>query len=433
MRRPLRGGAAHAVPTAPLQRTVQPEFASAGAALLSQPSQSDPSQPSSSAGPSTPWLAVDFLLAGLGTVLLGPLLPSVAHAWHLTDAQSGLLLLAKFVGAFLGGITVPRRLGLGIFGGSLLAFAGFAAFALSHALLPGCLSLFISGIGLGQIIASTNILAGRRYRAHTGSALASLNFFWSLGAVITGVLVAAFIPRFGLTNPLLCFAALYLVSGLGGLLRHTSSTNEHATVTEPTRSLTPRVIAFFALLLFLYGGLETCLTAWITTFTVRFSDLRLLAGQSGVVLLWASLAAGRALASVALRHASEAAVQRTGLLLAGIVIAVLGWAHSGWTISACCILLGLGVAPFFPATFGILMRRQPAARTAGAILAVSGLGAALFPWMMGVLSTTTGSLRIAMIVPWSLAVLLLLLSLVFRSTDMFSTSQGGETSVKIGV
>jgi fucose permease len=384
-------------------------------------------------GPSAPWLAADFLLAGLGTVLLGPLLPTVAHAWHLTDAQSGLLLLTKFVGAFIGGVSVPRRLGLGIFVGSLLACAGFGAFALSHSLLPGCLALFVSGIGLGQIIASTNILAGRRYRSHTGSALASLNFFWSLGAVITGVLVAEFIPRYGLRNPLLYFAALYLLSGMGGLIRHTSSPREAESESGSTQALAASSIAFFALLLFLYGGLETCLTAWITTFTLRFSDLRLLGGQSGVVLLWASLTGGRALSSIALRRASELAVQRAGLVLAGVVIAVLSWAHHGWTLSSCCILLGLGIAPFFPATFALLMRQQPPARVAGFILAVSGLGAALFPWLMGVLSTQTGSLRVAMIVPWTLTVLLLLLSLVFRSTASFSTSRKGETSVKLGV
>jgi fucose permease len=386
-----------------------------------------------SSGPSAPWLAGDFLLAGLGTVLLGPLLPSVAHAWQLTDAQSGLLLLVKFVGAFLGGVTVPRRLGIGIFAGSMLAFAGFGAFALSQSLLPGCVALFVGGVGLGQIIASTNILAGRRYKAHTGSALATLNFFWSLGAVITGVLVAALVPRFGLRNPLLWFAALYLLSGFGGLARGAAPASEAKAESEPRGSLAINVIAFFALLLFLYGGLETCLTAWITTFTLRFSDLHLLGGQSGVVLLWASLTGGRALASIALRYVSERTVQAVGLLVAIVAIALLAWAHHGPVLSACCVLLGLGIAPFFPATFALLMRRQPGARTAGSILAVSGLGAALFPWLMGVLSTRTGSLRFAMIVPWGLAFLLLLLSLVFRSMGSFSTTSEGEGSVKAGV
>jgi fucose permease len=260
-----------------------------------------------------------------------------------------------------------------------------------------------------------------------------LNFFWSLGAVITGVLVAAFIPRFGLRLPLLVFSAFYLLSGLGGLFRHAQAPNSATPAAEGRGSLEIRTVAFFALLLFLYGGLETCLTGWITTFTLRFSDLRLLGGQSGVVLMWAALTGGRALASVALRHINERAMQQAGLLLTVLMIAVLGWVHHGGLLSTCCILLGLGVAPFFPATFALLMRKQPTARTAGFILAVSGLGAALFPWLMGVLSTLTGSLRIAMVVPWTLAVLLLVLSLSSIELPAFSTRGGGESSVKPGV
>jgi fucose permease len=79
------------------------------------------------------------------------------------------------------------------------------------------------------------------------------------------------------------------------------------------------------------------------------------------------------------------------------------------------------------------MREQPTARTAGFILAVSGLGAALFPWLMGVLSTLTGSLRIAMVVPWTLAVMLLILSLSSAQAPVFSTRRRGESLVKPGV
>jgi MFS transporter, FHS family, glucose/mannose:H+ symporter len=371
----------------------------------------------STTGPSALWLAAGFLLAGLGTVLLGPLLPSLSHDWHLTDAQGGLLLFAKFTGAFLGGVTVPHRLRHGIFAGTILACVGFGAFALTHSLIPGCITLFISGLGLGQIIAGTNILAGRRYSAHTGSALASLNFFWSLGAVLTGLLVAALLPRFGLRNPLLWFAALFFVTGLGGLTRPVTSTTPTASTAQDTNRIRSLTITFFAILLFLYGGLETCLTAWITTFTLRFSDERLLGGQSGVVLMWASLTAGRALASLVLRFTGEKIVQRIALALTVVFIAALAVAHHSYAISLCCILLGLSLAPFFPTTFALLMPHQPSARIAGFILAVSGLGAALFPWLMGFISTQTGSLRIAMLVPLALAAALFLLTLTSVETS----------------
>jgi fucose permease len=370
------------------------------------------------AGPSAFWLAAGFLLAGVGTVLLGPILPSLAESWHLTDRDGGLLFAAKFVGSFLGGVSVPRRLRWGIFGGMVFGCAGFGAFALSvrmtggAALGTGAFCLFVGGFGLGQIIASTNILAGRRYRAHTGSALASLNFFWSLGAVACGVIAAAVMPRFGLRGPLLTFGGLFLAAGVGGLVGAAPAQAGADAVEPPAAGALPwPSLVYFALLLFLYGGLETCMTGWLTTYTLRFSDVRLLGGQSAVVLLWSALTAGRALSSVALRVMAEATLQRTCLASSALWIAALTTTQHGPLLTLYCLLLGLSLAPFFPATFALLMERRPAARAAGAILAVSGLGAALFPWLMGAVSTQSGSLRTAMLVPFLLALALLTLSL----------------------
>ena len=364
------------------------------------------------AGPSVLWLAIGFLLAGLGTVMLGPLMPTLLHDWRLTDQQGGLLLAAKFVGSFLGGVSVPRRLRLGVLGGMAFACAGFGAFAVSVGLITGAACLFVGGFGLGQIIASTNIVIGRRYREHTGSALASVNFFWSLGAVLCGVIAAAALPRFHLRGPLLTFAGLFLVTGVGGLLnpsRDATATAESSLQEAPPLPLS--LLTRFALLLFLYGGLETCMTGWLTTYTLRFSDVRLLGGQSAIVLLWSALTAGRALSSAALRVVRESTLQRIGLALSALLIAALVTTRHGPLLSLYCVLLGLSLAPFFPTTFALLMKRRPTAREAGFILAVSGLGAALFPWMMGFVSTQSGSLRVAMAVPLGLALILLLLSL----------------------
>jgi MFS transporter, FHS family, glucose/mannose:H+ symporter len=378
---------------------------------MTQPTTSSPTHQDGVAGPSVVWLAIGFLLAGLGTVMLGPIMPTLLHDWRLTDQQGGLLLAAKFVGSFLGGVSVPRRLRLGVLGGMAFAGAGFGAFALSGGLASGAACLFVGGFGLGQIIASTNIVIGRRYRKHTGSALASVNFFWSLGAVMCGLIAAAALPRFHLRGPLLTFAGLFLVTGLGGLLnpsREAAATAESSAVdAEP---LAGHLLVRFGLLLFLYGGLETCMTGWLTTYTLRFSDVRLMGGQSAIVLLWSALTVGRAVSSAALRVMREATLQRIGLGLSALLIAALVTTRHGPLLSLYCVLLGLSLAPFFPTTFALLMKRRPTAREAGFILAVSGLGAALFPWMMGFVSTQSGSLRVAMVVPLALALALLLLS-----------------------
>ncbi len=370
-------------------------------------------------GPPTALLTASFYLAGLGTVLLGPVLPQLLHEWALTDERGGLLLLAKFTGSFFGGVAVPRQLRLGILAGHCLAAAGLGAFALSHNLAQALPALVLGGFGLGEIIASTNILAGRRWPAHTGSALASINFFWSFGAVSTGLLAAALLPRFGWRTPTLCLAALLLLVGLAGpLSRHqtgTSSTDTEALspnpppakprpaepqAASPDRTLSAPTVARFSALLLLYGGLETCLTAWLTTFALRITNGgALLGGQSGFVVLWIALTAGRVLASLAMRRWNETVVQRFSLFLCLVLTFLLSQAHSTAALSSTCILLGLALAPVFPSTFALLLQQQPTARVAGSVLAVSGLGAALFPWLMGTVSTHTGSLRLAMLVP----------------------------------
>lgn len=366
-------------------------------------------------GPTVLWLALGFLLAGIGTVLLGPILPDLAARWHLTDQQSGLLFAAKFVGSFLGGVAVPRKLRWGIFLGMLLGCVGFGTFALSTGLVTAAASLFIGGLGLGFIIASTNILAGNRYRSHTGSALAMLNFFWSLGAVSCGILVATLVPRFHLSTPLFAYAAIFLATGAGGLLHTTRSTRVHAE--DDALPLPRRELVRFLLFLFFYGGLETCMTGWLTTYTVRYSDSQLLGGQSAVVVLWTALTAGRALSSAMLRFMRERTLQRISLTVAALCILALTLTHNGLLLTLDDVLLGLSLAPFFPATFAMLMRQRPSARIAGIVLAVSGLGAALFPYLMGALSTASHSLLVAMAVPFALAVALLLLSLQRGSID----------------
>ena len=369
-------------------------------------------------GPAMLWLGIGMLLTGLGTAFLGPILPVLAAQWHINDQQSGLLIAAKFVGAFLGGMSVHRLLRYGVLGGYLLAFAGFVAFALSRGMVLGVVGLFVSGYGVGLGITATNILVGRRYVTHTGSALSTLNFFWSLGAVLCGFLAALLLPRFGLHGPMLSFGGLFLLTAVAGIAMtsHRSGvrrSGDEAVLTEQSTVPLPRLVHLqFVALLFLYGGLETCMTGWLTTYSLRMGGLHLMDGQSAVVLLWSALTVGRALASGAMRLFTETAVQRAGLLASAALIAAIATTHGNGWLSLYCVLLGLSLAPFFPSTFGILMRRRPNSHQAGTVLAGSGLGAAVFPWMMGYVSNHTGSLRVAMVVPGALAVLLLLLGFV---------------------
>lgn len=363
--------------------------------------------------PSSGLMHFGFVLTGLGTALLGPILPLLTRQWHLQDAQSGLLLLAQFCGSFTGGVSVSQHLRRSLLAGLLSAAIGFGLFAVAPGLAMACVGLFIGGFGLGEIIASTNILAGRRYTEHRGSALALLNFSWSFGAMLSPLLAAWLLPRFRLREMLECFAALFLIASLLMTTEMWRTAEETGVADAPAdnQRIGRGVFLYFAGLLLLYGGLETCLSGWLTTYALRYGDKTLAVSEYATLLLWMALTAGRAGSSIAMLRIGEKTVQRWSLVLAVLFIIGLATAHSAISIAAFAVLLGFSLAPFFPSTFALLMAEKPAARQAGIVLAVSGLGAAALPWLMGVVSTRTGSLQVALALPLAAAIILLGMSL----------------------
>ena len=119
---------------------------------------------------------------------------------------------------------------------------------------------------------------------------------------------------------------------------------------------------------------------------------------------------GRALASWLVLKIPDATLQRTALALSTILAAALALAHTAALIATFAVLLGVTLAPVFPATFALLMAHRPPARTAGIALAASGIGAAALPWLMGVVSTRANSLQLALTLPIAAALAMLILS-----------------------
>jgi len=358
-------------------------------------------------------------LAGLGTALLGPILPLLAHQWQMQDSESGLLMAAKFCGAFLGGVTVSRRLERTLLVGFGAAAVGFGGFAVAPGWEMGALGLAFGGFGIGRIITATNILAGRRFTTHRGSALAALNFSFSAGAMLSALGAAWLLPRFALRGVLECFAGAFALVGLW-LWVETRGEGEVAAVEglRFTPRFDARVFAYFAGLLFLYGGLETCLSGWLTTYALRYGGQApgaFALSEYTTLLLWMALTVGRAGSSGLMLRVGEKTMQRVGLAASAVCVAALTVAHGGVVIAGIAVLLGLSLSPFFPATFALLMTEGPTAGQAGMVIAASGLGAAGLPWLMGVVSTRTGSLGTALGLPLGAAVLLLAMSFLGRS------------------
>ena len=319
-----------------------------------------------------PLLHLGFALTGVGTVLLGSILPRLSTQWHLRDKDAGLLLLVQFAMSASGALLVRRNFwktlacGYGLMGGG-----AFAIFLLQQRSLP---AFGVYGLGLGLAMTSTSMLTSRRYPKRMGAALALLNFSWSAGSVACPLLAAQF-------------------------LRHAAGSTAFVLV---------GLLALpFAFLAFLYVGVEATVGNWMSTYAGRTTAWTFAGSTLAVAFFWAALLLGRALTPVMLTRMPELRLYRVSVLATIAGVLVLLSAHSPLTILLGAAVTGLSLAPLFPLTLALFLAEIGGSNNAGWVFGLAGVGGAVLSWLTGIVSNDTGSLRIGLLVPGSAALLML--------------------------
>lgn len=368
-------------------------------------------------------LCFGFAVCGVVTVLPGPLLPVMAAKWGLRDVQSGGFFTALFAASTVGAIFSPYRLrrnmptgyGLMAAGVFVLAAASQSTQAgLGHALALMAFSLI--GLGTGLSVTATNLYVGRAaeetHRGDRARRLSVVNLWWGIGAVACPWLIAA-TEGGGWLRVFLVLVALGAVItffGLSPQLRVPEMPSLLATRASLARDA--GLLAFFAVLLFLYVGVENTVSGWITTYSHRFSGVSLEDASLLVSLFWISLLTGRALGSASLRRVPERGVLLPSLGLALAAIAVLLEAHSTGAVLAAVALAGAGFGPVFPLGVARLLARVSDHRNTGWVFAMCASGGAVLPWLTGLVSTRTGSLRLGFAVAVAAVAGILVLALL---------------------
>jgi fucose permease len=370
-------------------------------------------------------LYAGFALSGAATTMLGPLVPLLASRWQLTDAQAGSLFTVQFTAAMsatLGSGRLSRWLGTGralVAGYSLIA-AGMAGLAAGSA-LSGTVSVLCYGLGLGLANPLTNLAVSETNPDRRAAALNLLNFIWGIGAVASPLLIAL-AARGGsvmmMTGVLaLLAAAVALRLWRAGQFEAAEPRSSHSET--PQTAWRNPLLPLNGALIFLYGGTEMSIAGWVTAHTLRLADPRsssLSAGMLVSAVFWTTLLAGRALAPLALRRLNEYGLVMTGLVLAAIGQGLLLWAETLVGTMAGTGLAGLGLAAIFPTTVALLpvYFGTAAAQVTSLIFALGGLGGAVLPWSVGIVSTRLGSLRAALLIPLLALLLMIGLQLAIR-------------------
>ncbi len=367
-------------------------------------------------------LHLSFILIGIITTLLGPILPAFSHRWSLTDGQAGLFFTMQYFGSTAGvlltSIVLPR------FGFARVCAAGFIGFFVGFALLgigPWTISAFmvgVSGFGYGLTNPTINLRATQLPSRNTAGAVTFLNFSWSVGAVLCPFLVGALLPRVGIRgfSLLIATCALVLV-GLHLSLLARQVTAHPARVIHPIADWLahlrlPQAIPLLSLFC-LYVGVEVALGGWVASYEKRLPGMSAVTIVIAPSVFYGALLLGRGIAPLVLRYFSQIAISAGGLLVASTGASIIAFSHSPAILYLGSAIAGLGLAPQFPmfVTWLAAIFKQDSTWIGALFFSMTGVGGGVIPWLVGMVSSATNSLRAGLMIPLAVSFLMILIVL----------------------
>jgi fucose permease len=134
------------------------------------------------------------------------------------------------------------------------------------------------------------------------------------------------------------------------------------------------------------------------------------------MFFWTGLLAGRLLAPLILSLMKEAKVVSFGLLATMLGVTIFLRTFSRPLGMAALIIAGAGLSMLYPIYIAWLSLAfgARARRIGGAMFAMGSIGGATLPWLVGVVSSDSGSLRVGLLVPIAGCAVMLLAAFAFR-------------------
>ena len=332
-----------------------------------------------------------FALTAVADVIAGPLLPSLARSFGLSDSQSGLLFFWIFAGMATGALLCRDNYARILMGGLIALTISCSCFPL----IPRAILFpfaFFFGASVGAPMTAVSLFVGRNYPTHRASILTMLNFTWSAGAMLAPLMAARLLS---VSSWRAAFAALACASGaatiaVGFTIRDSAEQVRETQETAGLKNL--RIVALFALFFFFEVGMETMFGAWISTYVLRVTRTSLTLAAAATAIYWTGFLVSRGLSSLLLLRLNSVRMLRVTIPLAFAASVLLVESRSTVFLAVAIALLGAALAPTFPVALAAFFDRARHSSDSRFVLALSGFGGSFFPWLVGWISSHSGAL-----------------------------------------
>lgn len=359
-----------------------------------------------------------FALTGVAQAIGGPLLPSLAPAFHLSDSESGLLFLLYFAGTSTGPFFYRTNYARTIvYGYAAMALCCTGLALAGHALLAPMFLLF--GMSVGVPMSGGNLYVGRAFPARRAAMLTLLNFSWSAGALAAPLIAGRVLLHHSYRAAYVVLAVLAIVAAVSCRAALPEVPEPEHAEAQRHRSTAVWIIVLFALAAFLQVGVEDISLTWLATFTQRANGIGVAAAAAMTSLYWTGFLASRGVSSVLLLRAKSTHVFRGALVAALSAAAVLAYSGSAPVRMAAMFVLGAALAPIYPLILAEFFARARHTLDSRWVMTVSGFGGSVLPWLAGWISTRTGNLRMGLL---TIPAALLLMAVVLEAFPKSETA-----------
>jgi MFS transporter, FHS family, glucose/mannose:H+ symporter len=351
-----------------------------------------------------------FVLSGIATTTIGPILPVFIRRWGLDDGQAGIFPMLQFFAALLGtlasGALMSRR------GYRPPLVAGYALMGYGLATLNAAahvnalIAVATLGFGYGLITPGTNLYVAEAGGPRSASLLNLLNLTWGAGAMACSPIIAVALRHGGVSRLLMGYAVFGAVLVVALLLmpfdteKHTQDASAANVAAESAGTGIGMTLAL-AFLFFTYVGLENGIGVWSAEFSRRVAGGITNITTLAPMFFYAGLTSGRGLAPLALLRVSERPLVLGALSLTGLATTLVIFSQNLKMTIPGVFVAGLGCACVYPIYIAWLSRwyGARAKRIGGVLFAVASLGGSTGPWLIGTVSKYAGSLRVGFLVP----------------------------------
>ena len=350
--------------------------------------------------------SLTLFVIGWTGLLVPTLIRSIKQAYDQTDAGIGVAYFAYSVayatGSVLGG-QIMERIGRRavLVGAAVLHGVGIAGFGLTPSWPLFLVAMLPAGVGAGCLDGGSNGLVLDVYRDGRGRAMNLLHVWFSVGALLSplligravegglsweAVMVLSALPLSGLA---VAYALVPMPSGRRGRVAPASSA-----IPAAAGRLLSGPLILLGVAIASYVAAEIGVSNWL----VRFLEPAPIATATlALSLTWAGATVGRLLSSVIADRFDHLRFTLVCIVLMGLAIGLAIAAPTLPLSIAMFTLAGVASGPVFPMIVALGGERYPdrSAAVGGALVGCAVVGSTIYPPAIGFLSVTVG-LPIAM-------------------------------------